>query len=307
MMATLLGILAALALDRLLGEPRRGHPLVAFGTLIETVERRGYGDDRLRGALLLALLVLPFTALAALAAALPGGWVLEVVLLYLAVGWRSLGEHGRGIAGALQQGDLEAARDRVAFLVSRDTQDIDATQISKATVESVLENGNDAVFAPLFWFAVAGAPGVVAYRLVNTLDAMWGYRTDRYRRFGWAAARLDDGLNYLPARFTALAYALASGSWAGARRALDCWRRQGRVWKSPNAGPVMAAGAGALGVRLGGAAVYHGRLQPRPDLGQGPEAAPADIPRALTLLDRALGVWVLGLGLAGLLTYMIGS
>ncbi|MFP4245512.1 MAG: adenosylcobinamide-phosphate synthase CbiB [Ectothiorhodospira sp.] len=303
-MATLLGILAALALDRLLGEPRRRHPLVAFGALIDAVEARGYADDRLRGTLLLALLVLPFTALAALLAALPGGWLPEVALLYLAVGWRSLGEHGRGIAGALQRGDLGDARERVAFLVSRDTREIDATEISKATVESVLENGNDAVFAPLFWFAVAGAPGVVAYRLVNTLDAMWGYRTDRYRRFGWAAARLDDGLNYIPARLTALAYTLAAGGWAGSRRALRCWRRQGRVWKSPNAGPVMAAGAGALGVRLGGTAIYHGRSQSRPELGQGPEAAPADILRALALLDRALGVWILGLGVTGLLTIL---
>ncbi|WP_412852469.1 adenosylcobinamide-phosphate synthase CbiB [Ectothiorhodospira shaposhnikovii] len=287
-MLTLVLLLSALLLDRLLGEPPRWHPLVGFGALVDAAERRFHRDDRRRGAWLVAMLVIPFVLLALLVSLPPWGWVAELVLLYLAIGWRSLGEHGKGIADALTQGHLDQARERVAFLVSRDTRTLDAQDISKATLESVLENGNDALFAPVFWFLVAGAPGVVAYRLVNTLDAMWGYRTDRYGRFGWAAARLDDVMNWIPARLTALAYALAGHT----RVALDCWRRQGRVWKSPNAGPVMAAGAGALGIRLGGAAVYHGRLEPRPDLGAGQAARPEDIQRALDLIRRGMGIWL---------------
>ena len=303
-MLTFTLILAALLLDRLLGEPRRWHPLVGFGALIDAAERHGYADDRRRGAWLVAGLVIPLVLFSAWLTAPAWGWAVELILLYLAIGWRSLGEHGRGIGAALLQGDLPQARERVAFLVSRDTQNIDETEISKATVESVLENGNDAVFAPLFWFVVAGAPGVVAYRLVNTLDAMWGYRNDRYRHFGWAAARLDDVLNYIPARLTALAYALAAGGIDGTRRAFRCWHHQGTAWKSPNAGPVMAAGAGALGVRLGGAAIYHGRSEGRPDLGEGADAQGVDIERALDLMRRAMGIWLVVLGIGALVIMM---
>jgi adenosylcobinamide-phosphate synthase len=139
---------------------------------------------------------------------------------------------------------------------------------------------------------VAGAPGALAYRLANTLDALWGYRSDRYARFGWAAARLDDLLNLLPARLTALAYALVGDT----RRALACWRTQARAWKSPNAGPVMAAGAGALGLRLGGPARYRGKVEERPPLGAGELPTAVDIGRARALIDRALalllGAWL---------------
>lgn len=292
-MTVLLMIVAALFLDRWLGEPRRWHPLVGFGALIGAAERRFHADDRRRGLLLVAVLVLPLTLLSLGLASLPWGWIWEILLLSLAVGWRSLDDAGAGVEQALRAGDLDTARERVGFLVSRDTACLDADGISRATLESVLENGNDAIFAPLFWFAVAGAPGAVAYRLVNTLDAMWGYRSPRYRNFGWAAARLDDVLNYIPARLTALSYALAGQT----RNALSCWRRQAPVWKSPNAGPVMAAGAGALGIRLGGAAVYHGRLEQRPDLGQGGEPGVEDIERARDLIIRAMGVFLLALAI----------
>lgn len=189
---------------------------------------------------------------------------------------------------ALRQEDLTLARQRVGAIVSRDTAELDAGQISLATVESVLENGCDAVFGALFWCIVAGAPGVVAYRLVNTLDAMWGYRTERYRDFGWAAARLDDGLNWLPARLTALSYTLLGHS----RTAWRCWWTQAGAWKSPNAGAVMAAGAGALGVTLGGAAPYHGQWQSRPLLGAGPAPDVGTIDRALGLVQRTLWLWL---------------
>ena len=241
-----------------------------------------------RGALLLALLVLPWVVLAVLAASLAWGWLVTLGILTLAIGWRSLDEHAEVVARALEEDDLRAARAGVGRLVSRDTEALDARGVSGATIESVLENGNDALFATLFWFLVAGAPGVVTYRLVNTLDAMWGYRNDRFRSFGWAAARLDDALNLIPARLTALAYALAGRG----RDALQCWREQAAGWKSPNAGPVMAAGAGALGVVLGGPAPYGGQREWRPRLGMGRMADAAGIRQAIALVDRALAIWM---------------
>jgi adenosylcobinamide-phosphate synthase len=174
------------------------------------------------------------------------------------------------------------------MMVSRDTGAMQRTEIARAAVESVLENGNDAVFGALFWFALAGAPGALLYRLVNTLDAMWGYRTPHDLYFGWAAARSDDLLNLVPARLTALTYALCGH----VRLALQCWGEQGRLWESPNAGPVMAAGAGSLEVRLDGPAFYHGQWKVRPALGYGAAPKARDIARALRLLSHGILIWL---------------
>jgi adenosylcobinamide-phosphate synthase len=291
------GAVLALALDRLLGEPARAHPLVGFGTLAQRLEsmlnKPSGHHKRLAGiGAVLGLVGLPTLMLALLLSGLPRIAVVDAVILYFTFGWRSLGEHARAVQTALERDDLVAARGAVARMVSRDCDQLDATHVAGATVESVLENGNDAVFGALFWYAVAGAPGALAYRLANTLDALWGYRSDRYARFGWAAARLDDLLNLLPARLTALAYALVGNT----RRALACWCTQARAWKSPNAGPVMAAGAGALGLRLGGPARYRGKVQERPPLGVGELPTAVDIGRARALIDRALalllGAWL---------------
>lgn len=186
-------------------------------------------------------------------------------------------------------GDLDEARRRVGYLVSRETRELDEPAVARAATESVLENGSDAVFAALFWFVVAGAPGVVLYRLSNTLDAMWGYRNQRFERFGWAAARIDDVLNYIPARLVALTYALLGKT----RLALACWRNQAPLWDSPNAGPVMAAGAGALGVELGGPAVYHGELHERARLGRGlwPTPRPSNAVGAWCSAGYGCGCW----------------
>jgi adenosylcobinamide-phosphate synthase len=198
----------------------------------------------------------------------------------------------------LAAGDLVSARATVARLVSRDPEAMDEHAIARATTESVLENGADAVFASLFWFLLAGLPGLVAHRLINTLDAMWGYRTPRFERFGKAAARLDDVLGWVPARLTAFTYALV-GNW---QRARQCWRYQARHWSSPNAGVVMAAGAGALGVTLGGDAVYADGVHQRPRLGGGGAPDAGSIRDALSLVQRALVLWLALIVLGGLLS-----
>ena len=286
-----LAAITGAALDRLLGEPRRWHPLVGFGTLASRLEAtlNASGRRRLRGLLAWSLLVLPPVALAvwAIPPGLPG-WLIDAILLYLSLGGRSLGEHARRVADDLGNGDLAAAREHVGWMVSRQTENLDAAAVAGACIESTLENGNDAVFGALFWFALLGGPGAVLFRLANTLDAMWGYRNERFAEFGWAAARADDVLNYVPARLTALSYALGGRT----RTALRCWRLQTAGWKSPNAGPVMAAGAGSLGLALGGPAVYHGRIEQRPLLGEGQPACGEDIGRALSLVRDSLGWWL---------------
>lgn len=295
-MSVFLSTVAGVAVDRIFGESKGWHPLVAFGQWAERIEQRfnpSGGGWRSHGVSAWCIAVLPLTLAAWLLSQVSAfGWCVEIVALYLALGLRSLDEHARPIVQALRLGDLALARERVGYMVSRNTAELDANGVARAGTESVLENGSDAVFAALFWFVVAGAPGVVLYRLSNTLDAMWGYRTERFERFGWAAAKIDDVLNYLPARLVALTYALLGNT----KQALRCWRRQAPLWDSPNAGPVMAAGAGALNVRLGGPAQYHGETHERPDLGAGPAARAADIERALNLVWGGVLLWLLLLG-----------
>jgi adenosylcobinamide-phosphate synthase len=291
-------VLAAVLLDRVLGEPQRFHPLVGFGWLARRVEQMCYGSSYLRGAVAVCVLLLPLVVLAEFVQHIEYiGLFCSVLMLYFAIAPRSLREHAERVSAACANNDLPAARIAVSMMVSRDTMQLDETGVARATVESVLENGNDAIFSALFWFIVAGAPGVVLYRLSNTLDAMWGYRNARYNEFGWAAARLDDVLNYIPARLTALSYALLGHTGS----ALRCWRTQAAQWESPNAGPVMAAGAGALQVLLGGAAVYHGAVSERPLLGCGAEVSCGDILRAVQLVQRTLYLWLAVVGLGALL------
>ncbi|MBF0218430.1 MAG: cobalamin biosynthesis protein [Gammaproteobacteria bacterium] len=300
-----LAVVAALLLDQLWGEPRRLHPLVGFGLLASRLERYGNRvthspwQQRLSGVAALLLLILPLPLLLIWLAQTITDDLLNLLLatltLYFTIGLKSLKEHATAVAIALEQQQLEAARLAVGRIVSRDTTQLGVEGVSRATVESVLENGSDALFAPLFWFIVVGlwssdlaAAAALLYRLSNTLDAMWGYRTPRYIYFGWGAARLDDLLNWPSARLTALSYALA-GQW---RQGLQCWQQQAAHWESPNAGPVMAAGAGALNLQLGGSAVYHGKIENRPPLGLGRAATPDDIYRALALVQRGVGWWL---------------
>ena len=290
-MSVTLAVFTALLLDAWLGEPRRFHPLVGFGKIAEAVEQKLYANSMFRGISALLLLVTPLTVLTVLIDLTPWHYVLDILVLYLAIGWNSLGSHARMVKNALLADNLDTARQQVGFMVSRDTTKLCHTEITQGTIESVLENGNDAIFGVIFWFAVAGAPAALAYRLINTLDAMWGYRNDRYNHFGWAAARLDDCMNFIPARLTAFSYAL-TGSTGNIRNAFSCWQSQGTTWKSPNAGPVMAAGAGSLSISLGGPAIYHGKLESRPILGMGRLPEARDIDHALALISRSLILWL---------------
>lgn len=287
---------AGVMLDLLLGEARRWHPLVGFGNYAALLERRlnRHHNAISNGVLAWLLAVVPPVVMACAVvrlSALGGFWAsatVHVLLLYFSLGLRSLRDHLLPIGAALAAGNLPLARSLTARIVSRDTADATPEELARAGVESLLENGNDAVFATLFWFVVAGGPGALLFRLANTLDAMWGYRTPRYLRFGRLAARFDDVLNWVPARLTALSYALLGNL----RTALSCWRSQAPAWSSPNAGPVMAAGAGALGLALGGAARYDGVLEDRPVLGRGAPAVGADIVRAWRLVWCTCTLWL---------------
>jgi adenosylcobinamide-phosphate synthase len=288
--------LVGIVLDLILGEARRWHPLVGFGKLANALECKLNRDNARFGKGMLAwmLAVVPLVLLMywitcwMANVGVIAAWGVHALLLYFCLGLRSLRDHALPIAYALQRGDLPQARQLTAMIVSRDTENADASDLAKAGVESLLENGNDAVFGTLFWFIVAGAPGAVLFRLANTLDAMWGYRTTRFLAFGCAAARIDDVLNWLPARLTALSYALLGNT----RLAWQCWKMQARAWSSPNAGPVMSAGAGALGLALGGAACYDGVIEERPPLGRGRAAAAFDIVRAWRLVAGTTALWV---------------
>ncbi|WP_255734892.1 cobalamin biosynthesis protein [Pseudonocardia sp. WMMC193] len=216
--------------------------------------------------------------------------VLTAAATWAVLGGTSLVREGAALAGSLDAGDLAAARARIPHLCARDPALLDADGMARAGVESLAENTSDAVVAPLFWGAVAGVPGLLGYRAVNTLDAMVGYRSPRYARFGWAAARLDDLANLLPARLCALLTAAAAPLVGGRpAAALRAWRRDARAHPSPNAGPVEAAAAGALGVRLGGRTEYAYGVEERPALGDGPAPTTADLHRAARL-SRAVGL-----------------
>ena len=322
------GLAAGVTLDALLGDPRRGHPVAAFGRAAAALEARDYADSRPRGAAHAAACVLAVAAPAALLARRTRGRppydiAAAALATWAVTGARSLHHEAERTRVALAAHDLRTARLALPSLCGRDPANLDAGEIARAVIESVAENTSDAVVAPLLWGAAAGWPGLLAYRAVNTLDAMVGYRSPRYLRFGWASARLDDVANWVPARVTAaltiacaplIPVKLAPGpvdpEWPvapppaasaqsppakgrlGNGPAASAWRavsRYGNCHPSPNAGRCEAAFAGALGLRLGGTNVYGGIAETRPGLGEGRAPEPDDIRRAIRL-SRAVTV-----------------
>ncbi len=303
-LASAVGLALGCAADRLLGDPRRYHPVAGFGQLATALEQRTYADDRGAG--------LAHTATLVGATVAGGAWmdrlsrdrpvgraVLTAVATWAVLGGRSLQREATVIAQQLAVDDLAAARRQIRNLVGRDPSRLDATEIARACVESVAENTSDAVIAPLLWGGVAGIPGLLAYRAVNTLDAMIGHRSPRYLHFGWAAARLDDVANWLPARVAGVLTVALAPVVQGARgEAWTAVRRDAGRHPSPNAGVVEAAFAGALGIRLGGRNVYGGQVEDRGTLGVGRVVAVGDIERAARLsaaISAAAAVIAVGL------------
>lgn len=283
------GLFFGYAADLAFADPRRGHPVAAFGKLASVMERTCWADGRSRGAAYTGVLVGGIASAGWVAQrATRGRPVAEAVIVAVAtwavLGGRSLVGEGLVMQRLLEDGDLPGARDRLSHLCARDATGLLTNELARASVESLAENTSDAVVAPLLWGAVAGVPGLLGYRAVNTLDAMVGYRSERYLRFGWASARLDDLLNLVPARVAA-ALTVAAAPMVGGRSAdaWRIWRRDASRHPSPNAGPVEAASAGALGVTLGGLNTYEGSSENRGTLGDGPAVVVADLSRSVRL------------------------
>jgi len=301
----------AMAVDALLGWPaplfaRIGHPVTWLGRLITTVDiawNRPSDPPAFRRAAGVAGALVVIAVSAAL------GWVLQSVL---ALGWiqfvlvgilawplvalRSLDDHVAAVASPLQAGDIAGAREAVSRIVGRDPATLDEAGIARAAIESLAENASDGIVAPVFWGALFGLPGIFGYKAINTLDSMIGHRSERHEAFGWAAARIDDVANFIPARLTGFLFVLLAPRRA---EALSCMTRDARRHRSPNAGWPEAAMAGALGVRLSGPRIYHGSITNEPWLNEGArDPLAADITQGLTVYRRAM------LLLAGLLAIL---
>ncbi len=286
-------------MDRFAGEPPLAiHPVARFGQAMVRLERRIYRDDRLNGSVYCVVGVGTAAAVGMVARRLLGAAPATALATSIAVAGRMLGREANAIGELLLVGDLDGARVRLPSLVGRSPTGLTESEISRAVVESVAENCVDAVVAPVFWALVGGAPLVLAHRAVNTLDAMVGHHSPRYERFGWASARLDDVANFMPARLAAmLVVALNPRS---ARAVATVVRRDAHQHPSPNGGVIESAFAAALGIRLGGDNRYGGVVESRGVLGDGRPAGPADIGRAVQLLDRI----TLGLATAGVMASM---
>jgi len=304
-------MVVAMAVDALLGWPswlfaRIGHPVTWLGRMIGAVDsawnrasdppafRRGAG---IAGA----LVVIAFSVAVGwvLQVLLPRGWIQIALLGVLAwplVALRSLQDHVAAVANPLLAGDIAAARDAVSRIVGRDPAALDEAGIARAAIESLAENASDGIVAPVFWGALFGLPGILGYKAINTLDSMIGHRSERYEAFGWAAARIDDVANVIPARLTGFLFVLLAPRRSDA---LTCMTRDARRHRSPNAGWPEAAMAGGLGVRLSGPRIYHGSITNEPWLNEGArDPRAADIAEALTVYRRAM------LLLAGLLAIL---
>ncbi|MEV4265462.1 cobalamin biosynthesis protein [Kribbella sp. NPDC049584] len=283
-----LGILLGFAADRLFGDPRRFHPVAGFGQTAARLERRLYADSKQVGVAHTAVLVGATTVLGLAVERLTREHPILHTAATAAATWtvlgaRSLEREAEAMAALLEDKDIPAARDRLSHLCARDATDLEADELARATVESIAENTSDACVAPLLWGGVLGIPGLLGYRAVNTLDAMVGYRSPKYQNFGWASARLDDVLNLVPARVCAVLTGLVAGRPCEARAV---WKRDAAKHPSPNAGPVEASFAGALGLTLGGTNDYGSYQEDRGTLGDGPAPTVADVRRTASLARR---------------------
>ncbi|WP_419813050.1 adenosylcobinamide-phosphate synthase CbiB [Bacterioplanoides sp.] len=318
----------ALLLDYLLAEPKRFHPLVGFGhwagfwqkqlnPQVSTIQFiracQSPAVQIMLGAMAVMIVVIPLFSFFWVGLKVLHSfshWVayaLEALLLYLCIGGRSLQQHVLAVKQELATQDLTRAQEKLSWIVSRETDSLNAPQIAQASIETTLENSSDAIFASLFWFAVGGAPLALLHRWSNTLDAMWGYKNPQNLYFGRIAAYLDDVLNYIPARLTACCFCVFSPrrlvNGRSQNSACYCWKTQAKHCSSPNGGVVMTAGAGALQCTLSEGAYYHGQWQTKPVMGIGKPAEVGDIASALTLVNKSvflfMAAWlILGLSIA---------
>ncbi|RQH15249.1 cobalamin biosynthesis protein CobD [Bradyrhizobium sp. RP6] len=296
-------MVVAMAVDALLGWPawlfaRIGHPVTWLGGLIAAIDtawNRASDPPALRRAAgvagALAVVALSVALGWALQSLLPSGWIQIVLIGILAwplVALRSLHDHVAAVATPLLAGDVAAARDAVSRIVGRDPASLDEAGIARAAIESLAENTSDGIVAPVFWGALLGLPGILGYKAINTLDSMIGHRSERHEAFGWAAARIDDVANFIPARLTGFLFVLLAPQRS---EALACMTRDARRHRSPNAGWPEAAMAGGLGVRLSGPRIYHGSATDEPWLNEGArDPRAADIAEALTVYRRAMSL-----------------
>lgn len=305
MISRALGLVLGVLADQIFGDPRRHHPVAWFGSFAARAEHPLYDDKVAAGAVYTAATVAPVVALGVAAERLtrrrPALHTVTTALATWAVlGARTLTREGGTMADRLESGDLDRARAQLPTLCGRDAAQLDAPELARATVESMAENTADAAVASLWWGALLGIPGLLAHRAVNTLDAMVGHRDERYRRFGTASARLDDALDFVPARLTGgLASALAPVVGGSTRRTWTVMLRDARNHPSPNGGWCEAAWAGALGVQLGGRNVYASRVEERGLLGDGPRPGAGEVRKAAQLVTVVTGAaTVLAAGLA---------
>ena len=305
--ASLWVALLALLLDRLCGYPaalqrRTGHPVEWVGVVIGGLDRRlnfpDVSDARLRGIVAIwltcAIVILVTLLLVIPLRVLPGGWVVEGVLAASLLAQKSLHDHVAAVAAGLKD-SLAAGRSAVSRIVGRDPATLDEGEVSKAAIESLAENASDGIVAPLVFLLIGGLPGIAFYKAVNTADSMIGHKSEKYLAFGWASARLDDVLNWIPARATGCLFTAITilGSMQAGKAALAAMRRDAPKHGSPNAGYPEAALAGALGLKLGGPRHYQGELVDLPHMGDGRMPVRADIDRALALYRRLLDVLIL--------------
>ena len=300
------GMFVAMLIEAVFGWPdslydRMGHPVTWIGALIDACDRRFNREnepDWLRRtfgvAVKLGICLLVWVVMVLVTWALPGGWM--GLLLTGLIGWpmvatRSLYDHVRRVALPLARGDLAAARDAVSMIVGRDPARLDGPGVARAALESLAESASDGVVAPLFWGVLLGLPGISVYKAINTMDSMIGHLSPRHTAFGWAAARVDDLVNLVPARLTGLMFAAVSGQWAAS---VACMRRDAHKHRSPNAGWPEAAMAGALGVRLSGPRVYDGQLSAEAWVNEaGTDPTALDLGRGLDLYIKAMTVLAL--------------
>ena len=284
-MTALASALGGLA-DQMLGEPPlRWHPVARYGSFMQRIEAKLYADQRVNGVAFSAIGVGLGVSVGVLLRWTLGSTLAVVVATGVSAAGKMLDDEANTLASMLDAGDLDAARQRVRSLVGRNTDDLDAPEISRAVIESVAENSVDAVTSSLFWASIGGAPAVLAHRAINTLDAMVGHHDERYERFGWASARLDDVANYIPARLTAFSVALARPTRIKAISTTI--RRDAPHHPSPNGGVIEAAFAAARGVQLGGVNRYDNEIEDRGTLGHGPAPTVASIEAAVDLRRHA--------------------